>query len=165
MTEQMVDYELVVYDELPPRSGGAGGRSVLKEQLEKIIATPEWIGKPVQIGLYTKGTAATAAKNVLQQRHGRGPAVDGWKFETRRVPDREDPEAEMKMGLFAVYTPDAVVDGAKGAHELAEKRRKANLKEKREARAEENGSVDEEDEEDFEEELEDDEEELEEEDE
>lgn len=135
--KQQVDYELQVYDELPPRSaGGGGGKSILNEQLEKIQGNTELHGKIVRIGLYTKGTAATAAKNVLQQRNGRTPAVRGWKFETRRVPnDPSNPDAGTKMGLFAIFTPDRIVAGALEAHEAAEKVRKAKLKELRAQRA------------------------------
>lgn len=141
-----VDYELVVYDELPARAGhagGQGGRSVLNEQLDKIKGDEKFHGKPIRIGLYQKGTAATAAKNVLQQRNGRTPAVRGWKFETRRVPkDRENPEAGTDMGLFAIFTPDQIVPGAEEAHVRAEEHRVAKNNEARtKAKAEEEAKV------------------------
>ena len=134
-----VDYELVVYDELPARTGhsggGGGARSVLNEQLDKIKADEKFHGKPIRIGLYQKGTAATAAKNVLQQRNGRTPAVRGWKFETRRVPkDAMNPEAGTDMGLFAIYTPDQIVPGAEAAHVKAEEHRIAKNNEARAAK-------------------------------
>ena len=103
-----VDYELVIYDELPRRAFRGGGRSILNEQLERIIAAPEAWGKPVRIGLYTAGSAATAAKRVLQDRFGRTPAVSGWAFHTRPVPVTTTPDAAVRRGLFAIYTPQAV---------------------------------------------------------
>jgi hypothetical protein len=151
MARANVDYELVIYDELPPpATRGGGGRSILNDQLETIKDNKQAWGKPVRIGLYTQGTAATAAKNVLQQRHGRTAAVQGWKFYTRPVPVDTSPEAEVYRGLFALYTPDAVVDGAWEAHQAAERRRLADLEAAREvrAKAEEADEDDEEDDDD-----------------
>jgi hypothetical protein len=132
-----VDYELVIYDELPPPATRGGGRSILNEQLETIQENGEAHGRPVRIGLYTQGTAATAAKNVLQQRYGRNPAVKGWKFYTRPVPKDTSPDSDTYRGLFAVYTPDQVVNGAWEAHQKAEEKRIADLKAAREAAIEE----------------------------
>lgn len=159
MTKPQVDYELVVYDELPeatPRGGG-GGKSVLTEQLARISGgraplefdrDSEWQeingtkvrlwGRPIRIGLYSKPTACTAAKNVLQQRYGRTPAVAGWAFHNRRVtlPDEDGNVTEDSptgRGLFATFTPDKIVQGAYEAHIKAEEKRKAELKAKREA--------------------------------
>src|SRR5215469_11400348 len=140
MTQQSVSYELVVYDVLPPRLRGGGGKSILNDQLEQIkngekvsITQPDgsvieslW-GRPVRIGLYSKGTAATAAKNVLQQRYGRTAAVLGWKFDTRRVPKSEEDDAPTDVGLFATYSPERIVEGALILHEKAEEKRKADL--------------------------------------
>lgn len=141
MDKQQVDYELVVVDELPPRAshgGGGGGRSILNEQLEKIVGNEALHGKIVRIGLYTKGTAATAAKNVLQQRNGRTPHVKGWKFETRRVPrDPQNAEAGTDMGLFAIYTPGEITAKALEEHLEYERKRKQKLVEARAER--ENG--------------------------
>lgn len=141
MAKGQVDYELVIYDELPAPSPRGGGRSILNEQLATIKESDHAWGKPVRIGLYTQGTAATAAKNVLQQRYGRTPAVSGWKFYTRPVPTSQTPDAEVQRGLFAVFTPDAVVEGAREAHEKAEAKRLADLQAAREARALENGDA------------------------
>lgn len=152
MAKGQVDYDLVVYDELPAPSPRGGGRSILNEQLGTIKEKEQVWGRPVRIGLYTQGTAATAAKNVLQQRYGRSPAVSGWKFYTRPVPTSQTPDADVMRGLFAVYTPDAVVDGAKEAHEKAEAKRLADLQAAREAREQANGDLDDEDDEDDEEE-------------
>lgn len=151
MAKGQVDYELVVYDELPPPSPRGGGRSILNEQLGTIKGHTDAHGKPVRIGLYTQGTAATAAKNVLQQRYGRSPAVSGWKFYTRPVPTSQRPDADVQRGLFAVYTPESIVDGALEAHEKAEAKRLADLQAAREARMEE---LDEEEEDEDEEEEE-----------
>jgi hypothetical protein len=101
-----VDYELVVYEELPSASTRGGGRSILNEQLERIMAAPEAWGKPVRIGLYTVGSAASAAKRVLINRFGRTPQVSGWAFHTRPVPVSMAPDATVRRGLFAVYTPE-----------------------------------------------------------
>jgi hypothetical protein len=137
MTKAQVDYELVIYDELPAPSPRGGGKSILNEQLGVIKENKEVWGKAVRIGLYTQGTAATAAKNVLQQRFGRSPAVSGWKFHTRPVPSSQLPDADVHRGLFAVYTPDAIVEGAAEAHEKAEAKRLGDLKTAREAKIEE----------------------------
>jgi hypothetical protein len=147
MPRGSVDYDLVVYEELPPpASRSGGGRSILNEQLDTIKQNREVWGKAVRIGLYTQGTAATAAKNVLQQRNGRNAAVTGWKFYTRPIPVDQSPEAETMRGLFAVFTPDAIVPGALEAHQAAESKRIADLET---ARAERMAQA-EEDDEDFE---------------
>jgi len=123
-----VDYELVIYDELPPPASRGGGKSILNGQLETIKENPQAHGKPVRIGLYSQGSAATAAKNVLQQRFGRSAAVDGWKFYTRPVMQSEAATAETLRGLFAVFTPEAIVSGAKEAHEASEQERILKLR-------------------------------------
>lgn len=145
-SKSQVDYELVVYDELPAPSPRGGGRSILNEQLQTIRDTGEAHGKPVRIGLYSVGTAATAAKNVLQQRYGRNAAVSGWKFYTRPVSVSESGDAETQRGLFAIFTPDAIVEGAREAHEKAEAKRLADLQAAREERARMVGELEDEDE-------------------
>jgi hypothetical protein len=150
MAKSQVDYELVIYDELPAPSTRGGGKSILNDQLETIKDNKEAWGKPVRIGLYTQGTAATAAKNVLQQRFGRTAAVDGWKFYTRPIPTSQLPDADVHRGLFAVYTPDSIVDGAMEAHRLAEEKRLYELEQARIAR-ETGGDEDEDEAEDDEE--------------
>jgi hypothetical protein len=84
---------------------------------------PRW----VRIGLYVNSTAATAAKNQLQQRHGRDVTVEGWLFRTRRLPTGE-------TGLFVQYDPNAIVQGSKAKHEQTEKMRKARILKNREDR-------------------------------
>jgi len=146
MARATVNYELVVYDELPPPLPRTGGKSILNGQLSTIEKNEQAWGKPVRIGLYSQGTAATAAKNVLQQRFGRNPAVSGWKFYTRPVPVDTSPEAEYNRGLFAVFTPAAIVEGAMEAHQAAEKLRLEELRLAREARAAEDDEDEDEDE-------------------
>lgn len=130
-----VDYELVIVEELPPASRSGGGTSVLENQLKGITENEAAHGKWVRMGLYPQGTAATAAKNVLQQRHGRGPAAEGWKFETRRVATSEVNEdgtvPKASTGLFAKYSPDQIVAGAMDAHVESERKRLESLVEKR----------------------------------
>jgi hypothetical protein len=122
-----VSYELEIVDgELPERPGAR--TSVLKDQLDQVSSNEKYHGKWVRIGLYGKSTAATAARNVLQQRHGRTQAVDGWKFETRRIPGDES-----KTGLFAKYEADKIIAGAMEAHKAGEQARKDKLKAEREA--------------------------------
>ena len=89
MARGSVDYELVVYDELPAPSPRGGGRSILNEQLDTIKQNKDVWGRPVRIGLYTQGTAATAAKNVLQQRKGRTPAVYRFLNKKPTMPKRQ----------------------------------------------------------------------------
>jgi hypothetical protein len=156
MPKGNVNYDLVVYDELPPpatRSGG--GRSILNEQLETIVENEKVHGRPVRIGLYSQGTAATAAKNVLQQRKGRNAAVAGWKFYTRPVPVNQSPDADVLRGLFAVYTPESIVPGALEAHEAAERKRVADLEVARAGRAKGEDEYDDDEDEDDEDEDED----------
>ena len=130
MTSPQVDYELVVVEELPPKSPRGGGReSVLENQLAAIVENTAWHGRHVRIGKYAKGTAATAAKNVLQQRHGKAPAVEGWAFATRRLTEGVEADATPEVGLFAKFTPELVIEGAKALHEAAEKERKRRLAE------------------------------------
>lgn len=104
MGSPRVDYELVIYDSLPPPAVRHGGKSILDEQLRRIVGAPEAWGRPVRIGLYSVGQAASAAKRVLQQRHT-DRAV--WAFHTRLVPASTRPNAAMLRGLFAIYTPPA----------------------------------------------------------
>lgn len=143
MPEQKFEYTLEVVDELPPesRAGGGGGRgSPLEDTLAQIkdetrYHTSQWDPPEkvrwILIGKYAKPTAATAAKNVLQQRHGRSRDVEGFEFRTRRLP-----EDRTMAGLFVAYDPNAVVQGAREKHEQYEKDRLAKLasaREKREA--------------------------------
>src|SRR5215472_11023970 len=133
MPRTNVDYEIVIYDELPPQTGhSGGGKSILNAQLETIRENPQAHNKPVRIGLYSQGTAATAAKNVLQHRFGKTAAVTGWKFYTRPVPIDTSPESSRTLkGLFAFYSPESIVGGAKEAHDAAEKERKRRLEQAR----------------------------------
>ena len=110
--QNTIDYELVIYDELPPASPRGApigqGRSILNSQLERIREAPEAWGKPVRIGLYSVGATASGARNTLCQRFGKTADVSGWAFYVRPVPASTEAGAEVLRGLFAVYTPDAV---------------------------------------------------------
>lgn len=137
--QNRVQYELEIVDELPPpRRGGGGdsGRSVLQDQIKKVVGNEQYHGKNVRIGTYERATAATAAKNVLQQRHGRSSAVEGFEFKTRRLTDAED----APMGLFVKYDPAAIVEGAKAQHIAAEEKRLKELEAKRAAKEQEAAS-------------------------
>lgn len=88
-----VNYELVIYDELPD------GRVDLAKQLERIKASPKAWGKPVRIALYEKPAGASSARKSLEARWG-GPESE-WSFYARRDPELEGAQ----RGLFAVFTP------------------------------------------------------------
>jgi len=131
-----VEYTLEVVDALPERGVAT---SPFEDTLDKIIglhndpeqraklyeedgATPKWI----LIGRYDHSTAAGAASNVLGQRHGKDPSVEGWDFAARRI-DTGD-----KTGLFVRYDPTRIVPGAKERWEQSEKDRKERLAKARE---------------------------------
>jgi hypothetical protein len=122
-----VSYEPEIYEELPGRPPQAT-KNTLDDLLKPVVAedkahAPRW----VRIGLYVNSTAATAAKNQLQQRHGRDATVEGWLFRTRRLPTGD-------TGLFVQYAPAAIVPGAKQKHEQQEKQRKVRIAKAREDR-------------------------------
>lgn len=126
--ERNVNYTLEIVDELPaPRrgGGGGGGASPFEPKLQTIASETQYHKKWVLIAGYKNATAATAAKNVLQQRHGRSANVEGYAFATR--PIKEGAE----QGLFVSFDPEAIVPGAKEQHEKAEKERIATLEAKR----------------------------------
>ena len=135
-----VDYDFEVVDDLPTRSymggNGQGRPSILEAQLDKVVADDSLHNKWVRIGKYGKPTAATAAKNVLQQRHGRTESVHGFAFATRRLPP--DNQA---AGLFVKYNPGSVIPGAYDAHVNNEKERAVRLEQARKAREAEKAST------------------------
>src|SRR3974390_1849493 len=99
-----VDYQLVIYEELPAEQYPAGrGRSILNDQLDVIRANAEAWGRPVRIALYRAGGTASAAKAGLERRY----RDDGrWSFYTRPVPVDTSPGAAVHKGLFAMYRPE-----------------------------------------------------------
>lgn len=131
-----VEYTIeVVEGDLPDRP--TQNRSPLEDQLAQVQGneayhSPDENGKPrwLILGKYGNTTAATAAKNVLQQRHGRTKNVEGWAFATRRLSGAD----EGKTGLFASYEPGSIVEGAKAEHDAKEKERLAKIEENRKAR-------------------------------
>ena len=129
-----VDYDFEVIDELPKRTSNSKGRpSVLEDQVRKVVENSSLHGKWVRIGKYLKPTAATAAKNVLQQRYGRTAEVWGHKFEMRRIPagtpgtENYDENDRSAAGLFMRHDPTAIVEGALDKHLERERDRKAKL--------------------------------------
>lgn len=118
--KMQVSYDPEVYDELPGRPPQAS-KSTLDDLLRPVMNSPEaHAPRWVRIGLYVNSTAATAAKNQLQQRHGREAGVEGWLFRTRRLPTGD-------TGLFVQYDPKTIVEGAKAKHLQVEKQRKAKI--------------------------------------
>jgi len=111
MVERSVSYDLETYDDLPDGDGQRRGQSPLEAQLQRIMDdeerhAPRW----GRIGRYdgaSHAAAASAAANVLRKRHGERQAVEGWRFEVRRI---EDGTA---TGLFAQYDPEIVEQGLK----------------------------------------------------
>jgi hypothetical protein len=98
-----VDYQLVIYDELPADGfQGGRGRSILNDQLDSIRRAREAWGRPVRIALYSTGSAASSAKATLERRF-KGDAE--WSFYTRPVPVDTSPGAAVHKGLFAMYQP------------------------------------------------------------
>lgn len=81
-------------------------RSVLVDQLNKIKATDVAHGRWVQIASYNKGSAASSAAKSLRDRFGNEASVAGFLFRTKRD------EENGRYGLYARYTPDAIVAGA-----------------------------------------------------
>jgi hypothetical protein len=97
-----VDYQLVIYDELPAENRRSGGRSILNEQLEVIRGSEEAWGRPVRIALYSQGGTASSAKATLERRFRGDPE---WSFYTRPVPVDTTPGAAVYKGLFAMFRP------------------------------------------------------------
>lgn len=132
-----VDYTLEIVDDLPDLD--VQRRSPLTDQINKIINTPASHNHFVRIASYANGSAASAAANVLRQKHGDTEAVEGWTFRPRRA-DREitnedgSTTMEPRTGLFARYNPDAVVPGAKEDWDVRLKERKAKNEERRNLR-------------------------------
>lgn len=94
------EFELVQFDELPPAPPRT---SKLSETLEKVKTFPH--GKPVLIKEYETPTAATGSANHLKLRWGSKPDAYGFSFKTRKV-------REGIHGLFVIYEPKKIVDGA-----------------------------------------------------
>lgn len=133
-----VDYEIEVLEELPEggRLSSGPGRSVLQDQIDHVLGDETLWNKWVRIGRYERKTAAPAARNVLRQRHGDTPAVEGWRFECRRIDNGA-------TGLFVKYSPSEVIEGAKAEHNAQMKARKEKLAKQAAARkvAEEKAKV------------------------
>jgi hypothetical protein len=101
-SEKTVDYQLVIYDELPPAPRNGGGRSILNEQLATIRANEEAWGRPVRIALYSHGGTASSAKATLERRFKDDRE---WSFYVRPVPVDVTPGAVVYRGLFAMFRP------------------------------------------------------------
>ena len=123
-----VDYTLEIVDDLPERASANRTRP-LEDQLAKIKENEKAVGKWVRIGNYTVGSAATAAANVLRQRHGDKPAVEGWDFRTVRTDTNEDEPP--RTGLYARFDPGRIVAGEAEAFAQREKDRVAKNDERK----------------------------------
>lgn len=137
-----VNYTLEVVDDLPEPQ--TVRRSPLEDALDAIKANDQFHGKWVKIGEYENGTASSAAANVLRQRHGGSSAVEGWTIQSKRFDKEQADGSKVPMtGLFARYTPDQIVDGARAEWDRKEAERKAALeveRQKREAEAKNGGT-------------------------
>lgn len=122
-----VDYSLEVIEGDLPESSSVR-HSPINDNLKQIEEKTEIHGKWVRIGGYANGSAASAAGNVLRQKRGRDATASGWSFTTKRIDDS-------LTGLFAKFTPDAIVPGAMESHVAAEKARLAGLAEKKGTRS------------------------------
>jgi|SRR5215471_9359045 len=94
------DYEIQVFDELPP---APPRQSKLVEVMDQVKELPH--GKPVLIKRFDSAQKATGTANHLKIRWGNKPDAYGFKFLTRRIDDSHH-------GLFVIYEPDKIVDGA-----------------------------------------------------
>jgi hypothetical protein len=137
--ERSVTYELETYDELPDRDLPASGRggSPLEVQLQRIMEDPErhaprW-GRIGKYDSQSHGAAANSAANVLRKRHGETQAVEGWRFEVRRI------EEGQATGLFVQYDPHVVEPGLKEQNAEKYEEWRDRQREKAKARAAANG--------------------------
>lgn len=129
--QRNVDYTLEIVDNVPEdtRAGGARVFDIAMAQIVEQYEKGEGIeddghtGKWRRIASYKVFSAASAAANVLRQRHGNVFAVEGWEF---RTATHSTPDGERKA-LLARYDPTQIVQGAKAAWETSEKDRKAKL--------------------------------------
>lgn len=146
-----VDYSKVEFlEELPDNAfverkhGGGGKDSVLEQHVNRIVADePNW-GKWGRMGTYGRPTAAPAAKNVLELRHGKSSSVEGMTFTVRRLKSVDDTGADViSWGLYMKYDPTAIIEGAAAAHELWLEARDSELTAKREQKAAEKAAAEE----------------------
>lgn len=128
-----VNYTLEVVDDLPEPQ--TVRRSPLEDALDAIKAKEEVHGRWVKIGEYENGTAASAAANVLRQRHGGSSAVEGWTIQPKRFDKEQADGSKLPLtGLFVRFTPDQIVDGAREEWDRKEAERKAALDKARKER-------------------------------
>lgn len=125
-----VDYTLEIVDDLPDMT--VTRRSTLEDQIDRIVATEASHGKVVRISSYANGSAASAAANVLRQRHGDKPAVDGFFIKPARY---EANDGKWRTGLFVKYDPSVIVPGERERFEQRMKDREARNAQKRAERA------------------------------
>jgi hypothetical protein len=138
--ERSVTYELETYDELPEltRSASGQGGSPLEAQLRRIMYDPDrhaprW-GRIGRYDSQSHGAAANSAANVLRKRHGETQAVEGWRFEVRRI------EEGQATGLFAQYDPHVIEPGLREQNAEKYEEYKDRQREKLRARGGDNGS-------------------------
>lgn len=132
--ERAVEYTIEEYEGEPPVPQLGRHGSPIEAKLEEVQQREDLHGKWVSIGIYDKNTACSSAANVLRQRHGRTPAVEGWDFRSVRDKTKEKPD---RTKLVVRYTPDQIVEGAKEGHEAAEKERLRKIEEARVIREQE----------------------------
>lgn len=131
-----VSYELEIVDDLPEYE--ITRRSPLEDALDSIREKAEYHDKWVRIGSYDKGTAASAASNVMRQRHGGSAAVEGFVFQAKRYDEvAEDGSKTPKTGLFVKFAPNQIVPGARNAWDKSEIARIAKINDKRKAEGKE----------------------------
>lgn len=125
-------YGLEIVDDLPDPLPIVR-HSPLEDNLEAIVADAKYHDKWVRIGEYDKATAAGASCNVLRQRHGGNPTVEGFLFQAKRFNKDENGTQVPKTGLFVKFNPAAIVPGASEEWDRKELERVNRINEKRAA--------------------------------
>lgn len=135
-TPRTVQYGLEIVDDLPDPLP-ITRHSPLEDNLEAIVADAKYHDKWVRIGEYDKATAAGASCNVLRQRHGGNPTVEGFLFQAKRFNKDETVDGKVvqipKTGLFVKFNPTAIVPGASEEWDRKELERVNRINEKRAA--------------------------------
>lgn len=123
-----VIHKMTVHDDLP---GIARKPSRIEEALEEVKSKAP-AGKWVCVARYKSSVAATGAANNLRRIHGSDPAVEGWKFATRKINEN----GEQRTGLFVQHDATLVKPGKRAEHQKkldefrAKQREKAKSKSK-----------------------------------
>lgn len=97
-----------VLDELPGGTRGVGNKSKYGATLAEIKSNEEYHGKAVGLEIFAEEDSKRAMSSAVALRQSYGPVeANGWRFSPRKATDG-------RTVLYAVYSPDAVVEGADG---------------------------------------------------